>query len=243
MNPEHSYWDDFPQEVRGYLEALALFKVTQFRPVALAAMEQDNEQLIERGLRMLMVISFRYTVISALSTGNLEKVYTDAALAIRRGKIRHPTELFGHLRDVYVDDGRFVQDFASKRMKKPRIARYILAKINDFIQQQPELTVSDRVTLEHILPRSPGDEWKESVPLNEDVLDYVDRIGNLTLLEKGRNRKIGNAGFAEKRKVFEESYLTINRDIVTKEHWTYQEIEERSKELARYAKSVWRLDY
>ena len=246
-NPQHSYWADFPPEVRNYLEALLLFKVTQFRPVALAAMEKLPPQIIPRLLRMLMVISFRYTVISSLGTGNLERIYTDAALAIRMGRVTGLSQVFSHLRSAYVDDSRFLIDFEQKKLTKPAVARYILAELNDHLQQDPERMVAEstgRVTLEHILPKNPGEEWRGAFAAQHDPSDYVDLVGNLTLLEKGRNRGIANAGFLEKRdKAFADSSLILNQELATMDDWTFEDILQRSKHLAEIAGQLWRLDY
>ena len=247
LNPEHIYWSDFPPEVRTYLDALLLFKVTQFRPVALAAMETFNPDAVTKVLRTLMVISFRYTVVSALGTGNLERIYTDAALAIRNGQAKTSAKLFARLKQAYVSDDRFIEDFTNRPFSKPPIARYVLAEINDYLENDPERMVAERtgrITLEHILPKNPGREWKGAVPKDEDPEHYAERIGNLTLLEKGRNRGLANASFqGKKAKAFSQSSLAINRQLLDYASWTTKEIENRSRQLASTAKQIWRVDY
>ena len=247
MNPEHAYWTDFPQEARTYLEAMLLFKVTQFRPVLMAAMETRDPDEVTRLLRMLMVISLRYTVISALGTGNLEKIYSDTALAVRKGAVRGLKATFALLKAAYVDDTRFVADFAQKSFSKSSVTRYMLAEINDHLENDPEHRVAERtgrITLEHILPKNSGKEWKGSLPTGEDPADYVELIGNLTLLEKGKNRGIAAASFADKkRKAFVQSTLALNKEIAQCSNWTVSEILARSQRLAKTAQQVWRVDY
>ena len=55
----------------------------------------------------MLVISFRYTVISQLGTGNLEKTYSDCAIAIREGRANKPKQVFSLLKPAYVEDKRF----------------------------------------------------------------------------------------------------------------------------------------
>lgn len=247
INPEHAFWSDFTPEVRTNLDALLLFKVTQYRPVALAAMETFKPDEVTKVLRMLMVISFRYTVISALGTGNLEKVYADAALAIRNEQAKTPARLFSYLRQAYVPDERFAGDFSARPFNKSPIARYTLAEINDHLEKDPERMVAERtgrVTLEHILPRNPDKDWRGAIPKDEDIENYFERVGNLTLLEKGRNAGIANASYLKKKAdAYSKSSLAVNRDLMKHVSWTSIEIAERSDRFAKAATQIWRIDY
>jgi hypothetical protein len=245
-NPEHTYWNDFPVEARSYLDALLLFKVTQFRPLLLTAMEKGAPDLVTRLLRVVTVISFRYTVISSLGTGNLESIYSNAAVKVRNGEASTASEIFQLLKAVYVDDTRFAGDFRQKRFSKSAQTRYVLAELNDYLEQDAEKTVdatSARITLEHILPRNPSKAWEDAIPSGTSVIDYVERIGNLTLLEKGRNRELSNMGFDEKRAILEQSSLRLNKQVAEAHTWTHREIEQRSASLAKAAKHIWRVEF
>lgn len=247
LNPEHAYWSDFPPNARNYLDALLLFRVTQFRPVALASMDTFKPNEVTKVLQMLMAISFRYTVVSALGTGNLERIYADAALAVRHGQAKSPAKLFTQLKQAYVPDDRFKDDFATRSFGKAPIARYILAELNDRLENDPEKMVAEiagRITLEHILPKNINKEWKDAIPAGESHDDYVDRIGNLTLLEKGRNKGISSVGYKEKKaKAFSTSTLAINRELLKHNIWTTKEINDRSQRLANTAMQIWHVDY
>lgn len=246
-NPEHAYWADASSDVRDYLEPLSLFKVAQYRPVLLSAMEIAKTELVTKILRLLLVISYRYTVISQLGTGNLESIYTDCALSIRTGKANSIKDVFTALRPAYVEDARFKADFSARQFTNPGIARYTLAQINDHLESDPERQVAERsgrVTLEHILPRNPGKAWGPILAKVDGMTEFVDLIGNLTLLEKGKNRGLGNAGFKEKKdKGYATSGLAINRSLRDEDTWTIDSIVTRSKNLAKVAKDVWRADY
>ena len=247
INPDHGFWVGFTNEARYYIETLRLFKVTQFRPVALAIMEDNKPELVTKVFKMLMIISFRYTVISTLGTGNLEKIYSDTAIAIRKKNINTPTKIFNKLKKAYIDDDRFTTDFKQKKFTKSNISRYILAKINDCIEGNLERSTneSNQNTLEHILPKRPNkSKWPNVIPKGEEYSTYNDLIGNLTLLEKSRNKGIGNSSFIEKRdKAYKKSTLSLNKDISSKRAWTHIEIKERSSLLADKAKDIWVLKY
>lgn len=248
INPEHSYWADFPQSVRVHLEALLLFNVTQFRVVAMAAMGKYKPSVIAQVLRQLMIISFRYTVVSSLGTGNLERTYVNAALDIHNGKIKNAQGLFQKIRSTaYVDDARFVNDFQQRRFTKANVARYILSEINDKLEADTERKVAERsgrITLEHILPKKLNKKWDKAIPEGKEAIEYTDLIGNLTLLEAGKNRGVANEGFSEKKEsAYKQSELFLNRELLKSSVWTHKEIIDRSQKLALVAKDIWRLDY
>ena len=54
---------------------------------------------------------------------------------------------------------------------------------------------TDPATIEHILPQNPSDDWSEDFPPPQQE-SAVDRLGNLTLLEAGTGRDVGNLPFA-----------------------------------------------
>ncbi len=244
LNSDSETWNEYSLDARLYHEALVTFSVTQYRPVALAAMEVLPAPTVAKILKVLMVTSFRYTVVSGLGTGNLERIYATAALSIRNGECRSVGDLFKRIEQIYVKDDKFRADFCSKRFTKAAIARYILAQINAKLEKDPEHTVNDsggQITLEHIMPKVRNAEW-DSIDEGQAV-QSVDLIGNLTLLEKGKNRGISNAGFATKcQKAFNQSSLGLNKVLADKDSWTIESIEQRSFQLAKIATDIWRLD-
>lgn len=245
-NPEHAYWSDYPIETRYYLDTLNDFGVVQLRPVLLAIMETPDSKLVLQTLRLLTIISFRYSIISGLRTGVLERDYSEAAVLIREGKINNISGLFQQLKSLYVEDTRFIEAFSTFKIGKASTARYILAELNDYIEQNKEKKValmSGKVTLEHILPKNPGKQWKDSYQDNEDLSENIDNIGNLTLLEEGKNKGITNLGFKEKKeKAYETSSLAINSRIAEHDTWNTKDIRNRAKELANIARQLWRID-
>jgi len=245
-NTEHPYWSDFDIEVKHYIETLVTFGVVQYKPLALAIMENAEPEFVTRVLRALVIISLRYNIISGLRTGDLERVYSEAAVSVRDGKVSNIKGLFQLLRPIYVQDLNFIEAFSTARISKAGVARYILAELNDRIENDNEKKValkSGKITLEHILPKNPGANWKGSYEDRDDLQEHVDYIGNLTLLEEGKNKGISNLGFADKKNVaYETSSLAINRRVSEHHSWTTKDIRLRSKELANTAKDIWRID-
>ena len=74
------------------------------------ALTPDNFVLL---LRMISIISFRYTVVSALNPNELESVYHTAAQAIIEQRATTPSDIFALLKPIYVADQKFQNDFAT----------------------------------------------------------------------------------------------------------------------------------
>lgn len=247
LNPQHSYWDSFSTIISENLEALLLFRVAQYRPVMIAAMKKLEPQKIEKIIRDLVKISFRYTVITGLSTGNLERIYSNAAIAISNGNVTTAKKVFSELNSAYVDETTFKDNFVTKSIGKANIARYILSKLNNHFEEGDEKEVSDsvhKVTLEHILPQNPSGDWNNSFSNKDEHSTWVSTIGNLTLIEKSINKNIGNVGFTKKKeKAFKKSTLALNAQLTSYDDWNISTIKERAIKLAEAAEECWKVSY
>ncbi|WP_339094143.1 DUF262 domain-containing HNH endonuclease family protein [Deinococcus sp. VB343] len=240
-NQDHELWNDYPDSIREDLAALDLFRVSQFKPIVLAAMDKFTPSEVAKAVRLLLVISVRYSVVSKLSTGNLEKVYGAAVQGINSGRVKNSKDLFNEIKSLYVEDVRFKDNIVSLRFDKPSISRYFLAKICENMSGEEEKTVlhSGKATLEHIMPQSQMEFW--GINQNE-ADDYINHIGNLTLLERRKNQSISNKSFEEKKPTFEKSTLIINSIIASKGAWGIDEIIERGQILADAATKIWRFE-
>ncbi|MEU6879973.1 DUF262 domain-containing protein [Streptomyces sp. NPDC046712] len=102
-----------------------------------------------------------------------------------------------------------------------------------------------QLTIEHVMPQSPGDEWLRM--LSEDVVDgesaqdlhsrLQHTLGNLTLTAV--NAELSNHPFERKQGLLQGSHLEMNRRIATTERWGADEIRERADELADRAIALW----
>lgn len=245
INPEAPYWTDVPDDARQHLKALRLFRAAQFRPLALAVMEGGTGEQVAQMLRAVSVLTFRYTIVSGYNANQLERIYSDAAMAVRKNGKRNVKAVFELVKNAYIDDDRFVENFAQATFGKAELARYVLVKLNDAMEKDNAIGAKEEaISLEHVMPKNPGAEWANAIPTGDDADEWVEAIGNLTLLEKPVNRGLGNKDFKTKKaKGYTPSKLALNGAVASKNQWTWKEIEERSKALAKVAKSVWELSY
>jgi hypothetical protein len=98
--------------------------------------------------------------------------------------------------------------------------------------------------VEHVLPENPAGEWAGAFP-PEQWEATVDRLGNLTLLERALNRDVGSAAYPAKRAAYESSSYALAREVaeLAPEEWTPALLEERQRRLAARAVRLWRADF
>ena len=90
----------------------------------------------------------------------------------------------------------------------------------------------------------PVGEWDEAFAPDQQDL-YALRLGNLTLLEVGPNRDVGNATYTAKAGVYAASAYHLTRAVaqLAPEEWTPALIDERQRRLAERATHLWRVDF
>ncbi|MDA3645103.1 DUF262 domain-containing protein [Saccharopolyspora indica] len=115
----------------------------------------------------------------------------------------------------------------------------------DYRHGEPVDFSRSKLTIEHVLPQSPTEEWREM--LTPDVEDgqtpeelhstLVHTLGNLTLT--AYNNKLANDGFSAKQKILIDSGLSMNREIAAASRWSSNEIRARGRSLAERAIRIW----
>ena len=88
------------------------------------------------------------------------------------------------MKAAYIDDDRDKENSAEATFGKAELARYVLVKLNDAMEKDRSVGAKEAaISLEHILPKNPGAEWANAVPAGDDPDEWVEAIGNLTLLK------------------------------------------------------------
>ncbi|MBD2551815.1 DUF262 domain-containing protein [Limnothrix sp. FACHB-708] len=241
-NAQDDFWRETPVN-RIYIRELELFRVKQAYPILFAAHGKFSDEDFTRLLKLISVLSFRYTVVCGLNPSELEKVYNQVAIAIQNSEITTPKQVFEQLRSVYVSDEKFAQDFelltVSTRGQKKKLACYILWKLENDVADPP--IDEESFSIEHILPESPEQDWLDDFT-DSQITDMVYRLGNLTPLEPPLNRQIGNQPYTTKRDVYPTSAYRLTQGILAEE-WTPNALANRQKQLAKRAVHIWRSDF
>lgn len=226
------------------IKEIELFKEKQALPLLLASYNNLAPEEFTKVLRVISVITFRYTIIGGLHTNLKEDVYNKAAIKISNKELTTASMIAKEVKALYTSDKDFKNDFSTtsistKRGKK--LIKYILFEIENHLAQTDTDYEESPATIEHILPENAGDDWATNFPVSiQESLVY--RLGNYTLLEDDKNRECGTKNFEVKKAIYQTSQYAMTRQIIAPD-WTPNTIDNRQTRLSVYATTSWRLPY
>lgn len=118
--------------------------------------------------------------------------------------------------------------------KDARICKFLLCCIENYGSAE-KVEANSLVTIEHIMPQSVQDNWKDEIGEDYDFVHekYLHTLGNLTLT--GYNSELGTKSFNEKVEMMKDKnskMVTLNKDVYTATKWTKKSIEDRAERLA-----------
>ncbi|WP_306359199.1 DUF262 domain-containing protein [Nocardia sp. CC227C] len=124
--------------------------------------------------------------------------------------------------------------------------RLVLQRLEESYEHpEPVDFTNSKLTIEHVLPQQPGDEWLEMLAADTDTGEtaqelherLVHTLGNLTLTAE--NSRLSNHPFQRKQDLLAGSHLEMNRRIAATSRWGAREIAARAAELADQAIKLW----
>lgn len=240
-NPNDELWDGV-REVRRRVQELKLFGVTLAFPLLMEAKFKLSSPEFERVLRICSVISFRYNVIASQNPKVQERAYNRVAQRIHEGSVTSASQVAHELKEVYLSDEDFAGAFTTKNFNtksKKKLVRYTLYSLENQVAGTDSNYEDESGTIEHILPENPSSQWESSFP-HEEQTDFIYRLGNLTLLESGKNNDCKNTSYDEKLNIYKSSRYRITNKIDYPE-WTPSQIRSRQQQMAKWATAVWRI--
>lgn len=103
--------------------------------------------------------------------------------------------------------------------------------------------LDDTATIEHIMPQTLSPEWKEHLGKNWEQVykDYLDTLGNLTLVTQEWNSGLSNSAYSNKKARLSSHALKINSEYFSKEilSWNDKSIQERTSFLTDRILEIW----
>lgn len=204
-------------------------------------------------LKMIAVFMLRRHICSR-QTGVLDDIFSDLV-----NKLDLEDQLIAIKERLAKDipsDQEFKLNFSKADYKRSiNRAKYVLEQFEYSLHEtQGEFTINSGldVHLEHIIPQTINTkkskaefgDWElylgEGASLNHG--DFVNRIGNFTLLAQKLNIKASNDPFENKLIHYKKSSLRVTTEIVENyPEFKFVQVEERSKELAEKAIEIWTL--
>ena len=246
LNPKHEKWTAYPQTIRATLDTLTVIRVKAFRPCMLSVARTFGPPEADRAFKLVTSASVRLMIAggarSAARSGSVEEALASLARDISEYRIATAAALAAALDGIIPKDPQFQEAFSTATLSKADIARYILRQLEQVATKQPDPHYSpnsdtQQVSLEHVLPRSPGGNWPNFT--DEDAEAYYKRIGNLVLLQTKGNSDLKSAPFAVKRPALAATPYELTRQVARLEEWTPETIATRQRQLAGFAVGAW----
>ncbi|HZU32709.1 MAG TPA: HNH endonuclease family protein [Candidatus Angelobacter sp.] len=217
-------------DLQAYWVGLRIMKFTAGYPLLLAAHHKLNAEEQKKLAQAIIALVIRHNIVAGQDRGKLESVAYSTAKLISSG-----TGYAGALEElkrISPSDEVFLQGFKKLEFSKneQQMARYLLRAFDYALGETSEITVAgpDKVHVEHIYPQTPpdADKWPE-----HDT--YINRIGNLTLLDYALNEKIKNSKFpVKKEKGYAASRLVVTQKLLPLADWNPEAVEARQKSWA-----------
>lgn len=140
---------------------------------------------------------------------------------------------------------RYIEgDIYEPRSNKMKLVKYVLLRID---QEMQDATVSkiyhEKITIEHILPQHIDNAYWNIRFSQDEQSKWVNKLGNLTLINGYKNSKAQNYSFDKKLEVYEEKNkkpsFDIAKDVLEYSDWNVKNLKKRHSDLLKLAKKIW----
>jgi hypothetical protein len=225
--------DKNKKEIFTYLDALG---ATRCYPLLLSGEEHLGKKDFLRLCRAIEILTFRHSTILKRDAKILEGVFFELIGLIRkRESIGKILQILKN-QDVMKTDGQFRLAFNGFATADHKVARYVLLKIEELITGKKQAPLDwERLTLEHILAEKLDWEGRE---------EYLERLGNLTLLSFPMNRDAADKPFKVKKEDIykKEKRIRITKNLVRLRDFGKNTIVSRQKKFFDHAVKIWNPD-
>lgn len=210
--------NDFLSNDDGMYTLFTLFNTVQIHPLLMPfynASRVDKVRLVDAAVRYVAAVIFSYTQTNAIEAELpeiIEKILHESDPVRRLDVAVSELEL---RTKPYVDLIRAllpVKDFGSKDKKKAPKAFQILKFIELYLNQKDSIKTNKKIELEHIMPQT-ANNADYSFNDEDSRKEYLNHLGNLTLLDKSLNASVKNGNFADKLDHYKACEFVITRAL------------------------------
>jgi uncharacterized protein with ParB-like and HNH nuclease domain len=226
-----------PSNDKIYLNSLRAMGVNKCFPLLLSAIKKLNTENFDKICKGVDSLTFRHSILrkdpkelerfyyllseSLIGDSNLDDIIT---------KIKEHSN--------FKEEEKFKNEFIYSS-PKGSISKMILDRITRKHSESVDWSNKD-THIEHIMPQKAAGEWKVMFDKEpEEYKDYLNRLGNLTILQDKKNIKAKNKDFGDKKVYYKESRLTITNKLVEFDNWDYTAISKRQEYLYEQSKDIW----
>ena len=237
------------------LKELQMVEVSSSFTLLLKIMPYFENKRMEKNdvleiMDMIEVFHIRWGICNQ-ATSRLDRIYNEICLELNNKESKEfknviakklYEEIKNNVNDEIFKVNFCMRDFAPNQSR----TKYILWKLS---QPTGETILNVKeIETDHILPQKLNSNWKDyliSKGYNEDEInklhrEYVNKIGNLTIIKGGWNKAMSNKLFVDKKQHYQNSEISITKDLTKFTDWTFEEIKARTEELAKKALDIWK---
>ncbi len=246
--------------IRIELQNITMLKLTTSYPFLMKVYDDFLHHIIDketfiRVLQFIQTFAIRRFILD-LPTNSFNKIFMVLYEKIdfdnyEESIYRHILSLGGKAR--MPKDAEIIVTLPGKDIynTKGKYKEYLFEKLENWQNREfVSIAVNDDITIEHIFPQTPNDEWKIKLPKTEyDAFFniHLHTIGNLTL--SGNNGSLGNKTFEQKKVMnnnggeqgYVYSRLWLNTYLKTIDSWNIDAYNERTKILTQRFLQIWKL--
>lgn len=210
--------NDFLSNDDGMYTIFNLLGTVQIHPLLMPfynVARNDKVRLVDAAVRYVAAVLFSFTQTNAIESELpeiIEKVLKESdvnkRVDIAVEELRLRTKPYVDLIKPLLP----VKDFGSKNKKKAPKAFQILKFIELYLNQADSIKTNKKIELEHIMPQV-ADNNDYSFSDEDSRKEYLNHLGNLTLLDKRLNSSANNAKFADKLDHYKACEFIITRAL------------------------------
>lgn len=121
----------------------------------------------------------------------------------------------------------------------------ILLKLDDSLSSGGATYDNQKTTIEHVLPQNPDidSEWVKLWPSEDIRKKFVHKLGNLVILDRGKNSSASNYDFKKKKVSYFSkngvSPFQLTTTVINEDKWTQEVVEKRQEKFVELLCSSW----
>lgn len=230
-------------EINRRVKVMSQVETWDWAPAAIAFLAEHRGEH-ERARRFFQALD-RFTFACELSVVDNR---------LQEGRYRRAVRFCGDDKQLYgahgaleLTDGehdKFI-DLLNKSRKRDRQRRLLLIRLEAALENGSALSMTDDVTVEHVLPKAGGAWWNERFPDAGLRSELANLLGNMTLITFAQNALADTKSFQEKRRIFFSTpgapIHALSRNFEGVEDWTRDAIERRHERLVSLLCQDWGL--
>ncbi len=249
INPE---WVE-NEKIRESLRQIKKLQINVSYPFLLQLFKALDDQIIQENdlIEALEVIqSFVWRrFICGVATNALNKIFMDLYKSLDENDLinslwKNLITKTGSQRFPNNDEVFKEIEFKDMYNIQPKNKTYFLERLENYGHRiQNNIENNENVSIEHIFPQKPNNEWKSSLESEYDEMKkYVNTAANLTL--SAFNSELSNSSFIFKRDLPEKGYkfspLRIDKFLGEIDHWNLESLKERRIWIENRFLQIWK---